>query len=352
MDGAGITRGALYGLSEGGNMAMLFAATYPDRVTAMVLFGCFAKRIWAPDYPWAPRPEERQKWFDLLESGWGGTVDLATLAPSKADDPAFIEWFATYMRMGASPSAALSLARTNTEIDVRHVLPTITAPTLVLHRRDDRDVAFAEAEYLVARIPGAQLTPLEGVDHLPWAGNQDSVLDAMELFLTGARHEHEIDRVLKTVLFTDIVGSTRKAADMGDRHWHDLLARHDATVRAELARFRGQEINTAGDGFVAAFDGPARAIRCALAVRDAVRPIGIEVRAGIHTGECHLEGDRLSGIALHIGARICGLAGAGEVLVSGTVKDLIAGAAISVADRGLHHLKGVPGDWAIFAAQG
>jgi class 3 adenylate cyclase len=313
-----------------------------------VLFGCFAKRIRSPDYPWAPTPEERQKWFDLIEQDWGGVVDIAALAPSRADDPAFAEWWATYLRMSASPSAALSLAHSNTQIDIRHILPTIRVPTVVLHRRNDRDVNFAEAELIADSIPEARLIVLEGEDHLAWVGDQASLLDEVEEFLTGARREREIDRVLKTILFTDIVGSTLHAAGLGDRAWHDMLGRHHAAVRAALARFRGQEINTAGDGFVASFDGPARAIRCALAIKGAVRPFGIDIRAGIHAGECYIEDGALSGIALHIGARVAAIGQAGEVLVSSTVKDLVAGAGITFAERGVHALKGVPGEWTIF----
>jgi pimeloyl-ACP methyl ester carboxylesterase len=348
MDAAGVERAAIFGASEGGNMSALFAATYPERVVALVLFGCFAKRIWSPDYPWAPTPEERQKWFDLIEQDWGGVVDIATLAPSRADDPAFADWWATYLRMSASPSAALSLAHANTQIDTRHILSTIRVPTLVLHRRNDRDVHLAEAELIASSIPGARLVVLEGEDHLVWVGDQASLLDEVEEFLTGARREREIDRVLKTILFTDIVGSTLRAADLGDRAWHDMLGRHDAAVRNALARFRGQEINTAGDGFVASFDGPARAIRCALAIKGAVRPFGIDIRAGIHSGECYIEDGALSGIALHIGARVAAMGQAGEVLVSSTVKDLVAGAGITFAERGVHVLKGVPGEWPIF----
>ena len=352
MDTVGIERAAILGASEGGNMSVLFAATYPERVTALVLCGCFAKRIWSPDYPWAPTPEERQKWFDLLEQGWGGVVDLETLAPSRSHDPAFADWWATFLRMGASPSAALSLAHANTQIDVRHVLPAIRVPTLVLHCRNDRDVKFAEGEYIASQIPGARFVALAGEDHFVWIGDQEELLDEVEEFLTGARGESDIDRVLKTILFTDIVGSTRHAAEVGDRDWHDVLDRHHAAVRAELARFRGEEINTAGDGFVSSFDGPARAIRCAMAIREAIRAIGIEIRAGIHTGECHVDGRTLSGIALHIGARVCALGGAGDVLVSGTVKDLVAGAGLAFVERGRHALKGVPGEWAIFGVVG
>ncbi len=244
MDAAGVERAAIFGASEGGNMSALFAATYPERVIALVLHGCFAKRIWSPDYPWAPTVEERQKWFDLIEHDWCGAVDIATLAPSRANDPSFVDWFATYLRMSASPSAALSLARANTQIDTRHILSTIRVPTLVLHRRNDRDAHLAEAELIASSIPEARLVALEGEDHLVWVGDQAALLDEVEEFLTGARREREIDRVLKTILFTDIVGSTLRAADLGDRAWHDMLGRHDAAVRNALARFRGQEIRS------------------------------------------------------------------------------------------------------------
>jgi pimeloyl-ACP methyl ester carboxylesterase len=350
MDAVGSERAALLGMSEGGNMSMLFAATYPERTTALVLFGCFARRVWAPDYPWAPTPEERQGWYRQAEEQWGGPFDVSVLAPSRADDPAFTSWFGAYLRMGASPRAAVALARTNTEIDVRDILPTIRVPTLVMHRRHDRGAAFEGGRYIAERIPGARFVALDGEDHLLFAGDQDSVLDQIEEFLTGTRQAPEIDRVLTTVLFTDIVDSTARAVATGDRLWRDLLNRHHAVVRAEVKRWRGSEVNTTGDGFVACFDGPARAVRCALAAAAAVRPLGLEIRAGVHTGECQLEGDEISGIALHIGARIAALAGPGEVLVSGTVKDLVAGASIVFDPRGTRPLKGVPSEWPLFAA--
>lgn len=351
MDAVGSERAAILGTSEGGNMCVLFSATYPERTVALILFSVFAKRVWSPDYPWAPTPDQRQRFFEKIESGWGGVVDLADLFPSRANDPAFAEWWATYLRLGASPSAALMLARTNTEIDVRHVLPTIRVPTLVLHPVNDRDSLIAEGRYIAERIPGAKFVALDGSDHAIWTENADTVLDEIELFLTGARHEHDIDRVLVTVLFTDIVNSTVEAAKLGDERWRDLLARHNLLMRAGLGRFRGREVNTLGDGFVAAFDGPARAIRCALAVRDDIRSqLGIDIRAGLHTGECQIESSTLTGIALHIGARVAALADPAEVLVSSTVKDIVAGAGLLFADRGTHTLKGVPGEWRVFAA--
>jgi pimeloyl-ACP methyl ester carboxylesterase len=350
MDAVGAERAALLGISEGGNMSMLFAATYPERTTALVLFGCFARGIRAPDYPWAPAPDGRESRYRQIEEQWGGPFDVGVLAPSRANDPSFTNWFGAYLRMGASPRAAATLARINSEIDVREILPAIRVPTLVMHRRQDRCADLEEGRYIAERIPGARFVALEGEDHLLWVGDPDPVLGEIEEFLTGSRQAPEIDRVLTTVLFTDIVNSTARAAAFGDRLWRDLLNRHHAIVRAEVQRHRGREVNTTGDGFVACFDGPARAVRCALATAEAVRPLGLEIRAGVHTGECHLEGDQISGIALHIGARIAALAGPGEVLVSSTVKDLVAGAGILFAGRGAHALKGVPDKWQVFAA--
>lgn len=350
MAAVGSERAAIVGFSEGGSVSALFAATHPQRTAALVTFGIFAKRIWSPDYPWAPTPEERQKWLGQIESGWGGVVDLATLSPSRAGDTAFAEWWPTYLRMGASPSAALTLARTNTEIDIRAILPAINVPTLVLHRRDDRDAKFAEAEYIARHIPNAKLVPLAGTDHLIWTEDQDTLLDEIEEFLTGVRRGRDVDRILTTILYTDIVESTKRAAELGDQRWRDLLARHHLLVRGELARHRGREINTAGDGFLASFDGPARAIRCALAIEnDAADTLGLQLRAGVHTGECVAEGDTLSGLALHIGARVAAEAGPREVLVSSTVKDLVAGAGLAFDDRGARVLKGVPGEWRLYA---
>jgi len=259
---------------------------------------------------------------------------------------------ATYFRRSASPGAAAALMRMNTQLDVRDVLPTIQAPTLVLHRADDRDASVEEGRWIAARIPGAKFVELPGAAHILWAENTDVVVDEIEEFLTGVRRGPEPDRVLATVLFTDIVGSTARAAELGDQRWRDLLTSHHAVVRSELARFRGREVKTAGDGFLATFDGPARAIRCACAVRNAVRSLGIEIRAGLHTGECELMGDDVGGIAVHTGARVAASAAPGEVLVSSTVKDLVAGSRLRFADRGTHDLRGVPGEWRLFAVEG
>lgn len=350
MDAVGSERAAVFGVSEGGNLSALFAATYPERTTALVMFGTFSKRIWSPDYPWAPTPEKRQREYELVEREWGNLMDIAHYVPSKVSDEAFARRLATYFRRAASPAAAVGLLRMNTQIDIRDVLPTIHVPTLVIHRTGDRDVNVEEGRWLAGRIPEARFFELPGDDHLPWVGDQDAILDEIQEFLTGVRPSPESNRVLATVVFTDIVGSTEWAARLGDRAWQDLLERHRAVVRTELARFRGREVNTAGDGFLATFDGPARAIRCACSVRDGVLQLGIEIRVGLHTGEIELTGDEIGGIGVHIGARVAAAARAREVLVSSTVKDLVAGSGIGFTDRGTQVLKGVPGEWHLFAA--
>jgi class 3 adenylate cyclase len=348
MDAAGSERAALFGQSEGASMAILFAATYPERTTAVVTFGAFASRIRHPDYPWAPTTEERQRLYDLIERDWGGDVDMSELAPSMAHDDGFRRRLSTLLRLSASPGAALALARMNTEIDVRGILSAIRVPTLIMHRTGDRDANIEEGRYIAARIPGAKFLELPGPDHLPWVGDQAEVVDEVEAFLTGIRPAPEPDRVLATVLFTDIAGSTERAASLGDKAWRDVLEQHHASVRRELAHFRGQEITTTGDGFLATFDGPARAVRCAVAIREGLRESGLEVRAGLHTGECERMGDNIGGLAVHIGSRVAGLAGPGEVLASSTVKDLVSGSGIVFEDRGSHPLKGIPGEWRVF----
>jgi pimeloyl-ACP methyl ester carboxylesterase len=350
LDAVGSERAAVFGHSEGGPMALLFAAAHPERTTALVAFGIFATRLRKPDYPWAPSAEERAAWIERVEREWGGDVDLATLAPSMAGDPAFRAWWASYLRSGASPGAAAALGRMNSAIDVRDVLPAVRVPTLVMHRTGDLDVNVEEGRWIAARIPGARFVELPGADHFPWVGDADRVVDEIQEFLTGVRPSPEPDRVLATVLFTDLVDSTRRAAELGDAAWRDLLSRHDAAVRRELDRFRGREAGTAGDGFLALFDGPARAVRCAAAVRDALRPLGLEVRSGLHTGELHVRPDGPSGVAVHIGARVAAEAGPGEILVSNTVRDLVAGSGLEFEDRGARRLKGVPGEWRLFAA--
>ena len=352
MDAAESERAALFGFSEGGNLSVLFAATHPDRTVALVTFGIFAKRLRTPDYPWAPTREDRQREIELVEREWGREMDLHILAPSAAKDPEFKRRLLSYLRRSASPAAAAALLRMNSDIDIREVLPVIHVPALVLHRTNDLETKLDEGRWIAGRIPDAKFVELPGADHLPWVGDQDAVLDEIEEFLTGVRPIREVDRVLATVLFTDIVGSTEKAAKLGDRPWRDLLEQHHASVRRELARWRGQEVDTAGDGFLATFDGPARAIRCGLAIAADARTIDLEVRAGVHTGECELLGGKVAGIAVHTGARVAALANGGEILVSQTVKDLVAGSGIEFRQRGRHEFKGVPGRWSIYAAVG
>jgi pimeloyl-ACP methyl ester carboxylesterase len=351
MDAVSSERAALLGYSEGGPMCALFAATYPTRTSALIMVGSYARRTYTPDYPWGPTVEEHQKFFETCQREWGGPVGLEARGPSVAHDERFRQWWARLLRMGASPGANLALLRMNAEVDVRHVLPAIRVPTLILHSVGDRGLDVRGSRYMVERIPGAKYVELPGMDHLPWLSDADAILGEVEEFLTGVRHGPEPDRVLATVLFTDIVGATERAAGLGDRRWRDLLESHNSLVRRELARSRGREVDTTGDGFLATFDGPARAIRCASAISDGARPLGIEIRAGLHTGECELIGNKVGGIAVHIGARVAASAAPGEVLVSSTVKDLVAGSGLRFADRGVHTLKGVPGEWRLFAVE-
>ena len=357
MDAVGSEHAVIFGASEGGPLAALFAATYPERTSALILYGTFASVVRQPDYPWKRTPEELRRLIEerarTIHETWGSleavAQSLQRMAPSAADDEGLKRWLATLMRLGASPGAEIARQRMNAEIDIRHVLPAIRVPTLVLHRTGDRDSSVEEGRYIAARIPGAKFVELPGDDHFPFIGDMDSTLDEIEEFVTGARPDREPDRVLATVLFTDIVSSTEHAVRLGDRRWRDLQERHHALVRRELARHRGREVDTAGDGFLATFDGPARAVRCAVAIGEGVRALGLEVRAGLHTGECELRGDRVSGIAVHTGARVMAQAGAGEVLVSSTVKDLVAGSGLRFEDRGVHAFKGVPGEWRLYA---
>jgi class 3 adenylate cyclase/alpha-beta hydrolase superfamily lysophospholipase len=349
LDAVGSERAALFGHSEGGNMCMLFAATYPERVRALVMLAVYAKRLRSDDYPWAPTAEEREADARQIEEHGWGDIDLSFYAPSRRDDPDFAKWLRGWLRNGASPRAAAGLLRMNSRIDVRDVLPTVGVPTLLLHRTGDPDVNIEEGRYIAERIPGARFVELPGDEHVIPAGDVDRLADEIEEFLTGARPAPESDRVLTTVLFTDIVGSTDRAVALGDREWSELLERHHALVRAELERYRGREVDTAGDGFLATFDGPARAVRCACAIRDAVRAIGLDVRAGVHTGEVQLRGEKVVGIAVHTGARIAALGGTGEVLVSRTVTDLTSGSGLVFEERGEHELKGVPGPWQVYS---
>jgi class 3 adenylate cyclase len=318
----------------------------------LVLYSPIVRTLQGPDFPWGMTEERRRAFYErfVAEMGTGHNLDLQ--GPSGERDDLFRRWWARFERLVATPQAFRELAAIIWQIDVRSVLPHIQAPTLVLHRTGDRIVDVGQARYAADQIPRGKFIELEGDDHLPFLGDQDALLDEVEEFLTGARPVPDTDRVLATVMFTDIVGSTETAARLADRAWSELLARHHDIVRRQLANFRGREIDTAGDGFLATFDGPARAIRCAKAITEEVRELGIEIRAGLHTGECQVTGDRLSGIAVHIASRICSLAGPGEVLASGTVRDLVAGSGISFDGRGEHELRGVPDAWHLFEVTG
>ena len=353
MDAAGSERAVLFGISEGGPMSALFAATHPDRVAALVLHGAMGRTTEAPDYPWAsPAEALRESAAEFIAPYWGqqaeGMVEL--FAPSFADDPEAVEFTARMERSAASPAMVQQIFEMFLDIDVRGILPTIHVPTLVLHRRGDRVVNRRAGKELATQIPGARYVELPGIDHLPWAGDAEAVLGEIEEFLTGGRSVTEPDRVLATVMFMDIVGSTERAAELGDARWRELLAAHQVAVRRELRRFRGREVKTLGDGCLATFDGPARAIRCGRAIAEAAPSLGLEVRTGLHCGEIELIEEDVGGIAVHIAARVGALAAAREVLVTSTVKDLVAGSGIRFVDRGVKHLKGISDEWRLFAA--
>jgi class 3 adenylate cyclase len=352
MDAAGSERAVLWGAQEGSRIALLFAATYPERTNGLVLYDPTARGLRAADYPWAADEEEWRRELRAIGQHWGERQYLSErimrIAPSRADDADFVDWFVRYMRRSASPAQAVSFHRMSMEGDVRDVLPTVRAPVLALHRSEAKE----EANYFVGQLRQARRIEVEGLrDWFSWADPErnELLLDETQRFVEGLAARPEPDRVLATVLFTDIVGSTSRAAELGDSGWRELLVRHHAVVRGELARFRGEELDSAGDGFFAAFDGPGRAIDCALAIRESVRSLGLELRVGIHTGECERLDGKLGGIAVPTGARIASLAGEGEVLVSQTVKDLVAGSEVEFAERGVHELKGVPGEWRLYA---
>jgi pimeloyl-ACP methyl ester carboxylesterase len=349
MAAAGSERADVLGISEGGAMAMLMAASHPRRVEALVLYGSFARLLQSPDYPLGVSGEQLAKLAEVSAKGWGEGIGLGAWAPSRRDDDELRRWWARLQRAAASPGMVHNIFSLYPALDIREVLPAIQAPTLVVHRRGDRMIHPAMGRYLADHIPGAKLVELDGTDHLFFTGDADAILDEIEEFLTGVRPQPPVTRVLATVLFTDIVGSTERAAELGDERWRELLTRHDARVRRQLERFQGREVNTTGDGFVATFDGPARAIRCATAVCDAVRALGVEVHAGLHTGEVEMRGGDISGIAVHLAARVASAAGPGEVLVSRTVVDLVVGSGLEFEDRGDRFLKGVPGEWRLFA---
>jgi class 3 adenylate cyclase len=339
-------------VSEGGPMSILFAATFPRRTVAIVLYGTYAKRSWAPDHPHGWTDDKYAAFFENVEKHWGTAhgVDANLWSPSIANDPHLVDRMAAYFRASASPGAARALMQMNREIDVRHILPSVNVPTLILHRTQERVTSVEQARYLARHIPRAKLVELPGIDHTIGVGDNDAIADEVEEFLTGSRPTAGPDRIVSTVLFADIVDSTERVAELGDRRWCELLEHYHALARRQLERFRGREIDTAGDSMFATFDGPARAVRCAQAIGENARSLGIEIRAGLHTGEVEVTGEKVAGIAVHIGARVAALAAAGEVLTSSTVKDLVAGSGIQFADRGTHTLKGVEGEWRLFLA--
>ena len=354
MDAVDSERAVLWAAQEGTRIALMFAATYPERTSALVLYDPTARGLWAPDYPWAPTEEEWRNELREIRERWGDRRYLVErahrLSPVGAQNEEWLEWFVWYQRRSASPAEAVAFHRMAMEGDVRDVLPSVRAPTLVLHRSEATD----EASFVADRIGGARRMEVEGLhDWFSWADPEHNavLLRETQTFIEGLAAAPVADRVLATIMFTDIVGSTERAAELGDSAWSELLARHHTLVRGELVRFRGEELDTAGDGFFAAFDGPGRAIECAAAIRDAVRTLGLEVRAGLHTGEFERLDGKLGGIAVSTGARISSLAEPGEVLVSSTVKDLVAGSGIAFEDRGAHELKGVPGEWRLFAVR-
>jgi class 3 adenylate cyclase len=357
LDAVGSERAAVVANGTAGLVALFFAATYPNRTAALVLDGCYARLARADDYPWGIPNRVLAEAVTRVEDARVGNYTnelggLAFTAPQAAQRyPDFVAEYRRYYRYAITPAAARADAEMLSLGDVRALLPSIQAPTLVLYRSDDQLAGRPHAKYLADQITGAKLVELAGDENLLYVGDSDADMDEIEEFLTGARHAPTTDRVLATILFTDIVGSTQQAADLGDRRWRALLDAHDRTLRRQLERFRGKEVNTAGDGFLATFDGPGRGIECGCAIRDAVHALGIEVRAGLHTGEIEVRGDDIAGMAVHIGARISALAGAGEVLVSSTVKDLVVGSVFEFDQRGEYELKGVPGAWRLFSVR-
>jgi pimeloyl-ACP methyl ester carboxylesterase len=352
MNAAGSERAAVVGVGDSGPIAMLFAATYPERVSALVLANTAARFTVADDYPWGFRPDEVEAFLDRQRTGWGtaGTVD--DLTPSTVDDERFRAWYGRYQRMSASPGTSVTVGRLIFAMDVRKILATIRVPTLVLHRKELRLLAVDHGRYLAEHIPGAKYVELPGADYFLYVGDTDSVIDPIEEFVTGARRAFEVDRQLATVVFTDIVASTDRAAALGDRGWRDVLDVHDELVQRRVDEFRGRLVKTTGDGMLATFDGPARAVRSTFAIRDELARHGLEIRSGLHTGEVELRDRDVSGIAVHIGARVMSEADRGEILCSSTVKDLVVGSGIRFEDRGEHVLKGVPEPWRLYAAIG
>ena len=349
MGAVGSERAVLCGYSEGGPMCALFAATHPARSLGLIMIGSFPNRIHSVEAPWGRTPQAIDALNKLCETEWGGPVSIENIMPSVAHDETVRKWWAHFLRMSASPAAVIALNTMNFEIDIRHVLPSIRVPTLLLHAVGDRQVPVSASRYMAQQIPGAVYVELPGIDHAPPLGDSEAILNEIQRFLVAAQRPVEPDRVLATVMFSDIVGSTEHAVTLGDRRWRELLAQHHQVVRQELVRFRGHEVDTAGDGFLATFDGPARGVRCAARLVQALRPLGLDIRAGLHTGECEMVGNKVAGIAVHIGARVATAAQTGEVVVSSTVKDLVAGSGLRFEDRGFQSLKGIPEPWRLFA---
>ena len=357
LDAVGSERAALFGLGDASPLSVLFAATYPERTSGLILMNSSPRFVRSPNLPWLPTREETQRQADEAERRWGDPAFayefLRAANPSATDDE--LRTAARIFRLSVSPGAAAAYIRMNIDVDVCDLLPLIRVPTLILHRKDVGAWDIRSGRYLADHIPGSRFVELPGADFLPAYGEQELLFDELERFLAdvaaGKHAEVEPDRVLATVLFSDIVGSSEKAASLGDRAWRELLERHHELVRRELVRFRGQEVDTAGDGFLAAFDGPARAIRCGCAIAESMPELGLDVRVGLHTGECELVDGKVAGIAVHTGARVAALALPGEVLVSSTVKDLVAGSGLVFQDRGAHTLKGIPGQWQLYAAE-
>jgi pimeloyl-ACP methyl ester carboxylesterase len=352
LDAAGVERAIVFGVSEGGSAATMLAAAHPDRVSSMVLYGAFARLARGPDYPEGIPSEVLEGFVTRMAEEWGQAAMLELWAPSLAGDPVAIDWWARWLRSGTSPGAMRAIGVMYHELDVRALLSSVAVPTLVLYRADDDVIRAAQARVVARGIPGAQELELAGADHLFLAGDQDAMLDAVEEFVTGRPAAAVRERLLATVLFTDIVRSTEHAAELGDRRWRERLTQHDHIVERELARHRGRHVKSFGDAVFASFDGPARAVRCALAIREGAAAIGLELRAGLHTGECEVVGNDLAGMAVHLAARVQGTAKPGEVLTSGTVKDLVVGSGLEFEDRGSHVLKGVPGEWRLYVVTG
>jgi class 3 adenylate cyclase len=352
LDAVGSERAAFFCFDDSGPVGALFAAMHPQRISALVLYGSYACGSRGPGYPWGESDDWWEGWIEGLEARWGDPAFsedfYKVLAPSVEPGEGVGRTLATYFRLTASPGHAVAMAKMERGTDVRDVLPSVHTPTLVLHRSGDLVNPVGEGRYLAEHIAGARFVELEGPDHLPWIGDSETLIQEIEKFLGLERPPAEIDRVLTTVLFTDVVGSTETAAEIGDRGWKELLEAHNSAVRRELGRFRGREVDTAGDGFLATFDGPARAVLCAKAVFHSVRELGLEIRAGVHTGECELIGGKVGGISVHIGARVASFAGPGEIFVSSTVKDLVVGSGLVFEDTGEHELKGVPDRWRLY----